>query len=275
MSEWETHLKSVIDLAKRAGDVILKYYGLSEDRLGLSRKRDHTPVTLADQAAHDLISQGLRALSPRFPILSEEGVITPFEIRKYWTHYWLLDPLDGTRGFIRGLDEFTVNVALIEEGAAIMGVIYAPVSKLSYYAVRHQPAYRQDGSETPVEIHVKPLNWVHLQALLGQYLSSQQLPDILHKIQGSEIIRLNSSLKLCRIAEGLADIYPRLGETSEWDTAAGQCILEAAGGKIVDLNGQPLQYNAKESLINPAFVAMGDPTQQERILQLIQKEDNS
>lgn len=269
--EWREWLRPLIKLAKEAGTETLKYFGLPEDRMTISRKPDGTLLTLADQEAHRILVDGLKQLNPRLPILSEEGIVPPYEIRRCWSRYWLLDPLDGTRGFINHLDEYTVNVALVDQHRVLMGIVTAPAKKLCYYAMRDGKAYKQVDEDTPLPIRVKPLNFNAIQVVLGQYLHSSRLPTLFHDIPGCEVKRLNSSLKFCWIAEGCADIYPRIGMTSEWDTAAAQCILERAGGRVVDLQGEALQYNAKESLVNPDFIAIGDPTQQDHIIDLIQK----
>jgi len=269
-NEWMKWLKPVISLAKEAGAGILNYYGLSSDRLHVSRKQDSTFLTEADLCAHEIIHIGLKQLTPSVPLLSEEDAIPAYAERSQWPSYWLVDPLDGTRGFIENRDEFTVNIALIQDRRPVLGVVYAPVMKLLYFAVEGEGAFKQEANGRLTPIRVSTMNWESFRVLLGHYLHSSQLPSLFKDIPGSHITRLNSSLKFCWIAEGKADIYPRLGETSEWDTAASQCVLKEAGGAIVDFEGKALQYNAKDSLINPAFVAMGDPTQAEKIIKLMQ-----
>lgn len=268
--EWMKWLRPVILLAKEAGAGILNYYGLSSDRLRVSRKQDSTFLTEADLSAHEIIHNGLKQLTPAIPLLSEEDTIPAFSERSQWPSYWLVDPLDGTRGFIENRDEFTVNIALVQNHRPVLGVVYAPVMKLLYFAVDGEGAFKQEADGGLRPIRVSPMSWKSFRVLLGHYLHSSQLPNLFKDIQGCQITRINSSLKFCWIAEGKADIYPRLGNTSEWDTAASQCVLEQAGGVIVDFEGEALQYNAKDSLINPEFVAMGDPTQAEKIIKLIQ-----
>jgi 3'(2'), 5'-bisphosphate nucleotidase len=264
--QWLTPL---IALAKKAGDSASHYYQLAASQLQIAEKADHTFVTIADLEAHHIIQQGLQQLTPDISILSEEGVISPWLLRQHWSQYWLTDPIDGTRGFIEKCDEFTVNIALIDQHQPVLGVVYAPALKTCYFAVKEQGAYKQIDGCSPEKIHTKTIQLNALRVLLGRYLHSSRLPDFFSRTPGCEVIRLNSSLKFCWMAAGLGDVYPRLGQTSEWDTAAAQCVLAEAGGLVVDFNGEALQYNAKESLINPAFVAIGDPTQKSAVLALV------
>ena len=267
--EW---LKEAILLAKQAGQDIMKYHTLPNEAVHVAHKKDNTPVTAADLCAHVIIYRGLQTLIPQIPILSEEGNIPRWEIRRRWERYWLLDPLDGTRGFVeRHDDAFTVNIALIEHHRPILGVVYAPVPKECYFAKQKYGVFKQVNDESPKRIHTKSMNWESFSVLLGQYLRSSRLPKLFKSIAGCQVICLNSSLKFCRVAEGDGDLYPRFGDTSEWDTAAAQCILEVAGGGVLDLNGKALQYNARASLVNPAFVAMGDLTQKIRIMKLVEE----
>lgn len=263
-------LTAVVKIAKQAGDAILPYFNHPE-RIQARHKADNSPITAADLAAHNLLVQELKKLTPNLPILSEEGLIPDFEIRQNWQQYWLLDPLDGTRGFLRGSNEFSVNVALIYKQQPVIGVIYAPVTRFCYFAYQGGAAYRQQDSERPKQMNTRQLRWNHITLLIGQYHSSKRLPLLIEQFKHLQVIRLNSSLKFCRVAEGSGDIYPRYGPTGEWDTAAGQCILKTAGGLVVDLQGQPLHYNARDSLINPPFIAIGDPSQIERILHILPK----
>ncbi|ABS77685.1 3'(2'),5'-bisphosphate nucleotidase CysQ [Coxiella burnetii] len=264
-------LKPLVLLAKKAGAEILKYFGLSKEDLHVMQKEDRTPVTEADLSAHKILQKGLTALTPTIPILSEEGKIPPYAERQKWDRYWLLDPLDGTRGFIENRDEFTVNIALIERHEPVMGVVYAPVFDLCYFASRGQGAFKQVAEETPISIQTRKMDEDSFSVLLGQYLRSPRLPELFNAISGCEIVRLNSSLKFCWIAEGKGDLYPRLGDTSEWDTGAGHCVLNEAGGAILELNGKELRYNEKNSLMNPAFVAIGDVAQKEKVFELLER----
>lgn len=264
-------LPLITALAKEAGTAILKYQGLSSAELNVTKKQDNTLLTEADLQAHEILCTGLQEIAPEVPVLSEEGAIAPYTERNQWSRYWLLDPLDGTRGFVERSDEFTVNIALIEERHPILGVVYVPKQECCYFALKDLGAFKQVDEKLAEPIHVRQMNWKSFRVLLGHYLHSSRLPKLFKNMKGCEIVRINSSLKFCSIAEGKGDFYPRLGETSEWDTAAAQCILEEAGGIVVDLNGQSLQYNAKNSLTNPPFAAIGDPKQKNKIIKLVKE----
>ncbi len=265
----EQLLPKVIEIAKQAGDAILNYHGGQAESLKITRKKDKTLLTEADLKANQIVIDGLQKLTPDIPILSEESIILPFTERQTWQRYWLVDPLDGTRGFVEGCDEFTVNIALIDQHLPILGVIYAPALHLCYYATQDGAAFKQVASSLPVSISTSTMHWANCRIVLGRYLSKTVLLRIYQSQHGAQIERVNSSLKFCWLAEGKADLYPRLGETGEWDSAAGQCILVAAGGVIVDLEGEPLQYNTKASVINPPFVALGDPSSSAEVRKFI------
>jgi 3'(2'), 5'-bisphosphate nucleotidase len=263
-------------IATEAGVGILEFYHGEDSRLETRQKSDDTPVTQADLTAHTIIHQGLTALAPNVPILSEEDVaLTPYETRKSWDHYWLIDPLDGTRGFIAGLPEFSVNIALIEKNRPVMGVIYSPVEKILYWACAGTGAFKQEGLATPYAISTRPLSWDDFVVTIGHFHGVKRLTAALGDFPGFKLHRLNSSLKLCALADGTADIYPRIGPTSEWDTAAGQCILEEAGGAVVDLQQDSLQYNARESVINGAFFGLADPRNTDQIISLFNRSQSS
>ncbi|MDF1796129.1 MAG: 3'(2'),5'-bisphosphate nucleotidase CysQ [Coxiellaceae bacterium] len=272
MIEPHEYYASVCDIARQAGVAIMDYYQQGKDVLNPQKKGDQSPVTEADIAAHQVIADGLQQLAPEIPVLSEEGDLTrSYEIRKKWQRYWLIDPLDGTRGFIAGLPEFSVNIALIEKHQPIMGVIYSPVDQEMYGGLQGQGAFKQLPGEEQKTIKTKVINWDRVVVATGHYHNPKRLAGLLADQVKYERLALNSSLKFCKLAEGSADVYPRFGPTSEWDTAAGQCILEAAGGCVVDLSGQSMIYNAKASLENSAFVAMADPAAQQRILTLLKR----
>jgi 3'(2'), 5'-bisphosphate nucleotidase len=249
-------LDAVIDIARDAGKKILDVYITDFD---VSHKHDNTPLTEADMAAHKTIVQGLQALDCDFPILSEESSHIGFSERSQWTTYWLVDPLDGTREFIKKNGEFTVNIALIHEHKPILGVIYVPVSGDCYFAAKHTGAFKQLRDQEAVAIHTrgKPSDMTIVAGSRSH--RGDSLNEFLGKIGKYDIVSMGSSLKSCLVAEGKADIYPRLGPTSEWDTAAAQCVVEEAGGKILDLEMQPMRYNTKRSLLNPYFLVIGDP----------------
>jgi len=245
----------VIVLAHAAAQQILIIY---ETEFTIEHKDDQSPLTDADLAAHDIIVAGLSKLTPEIPVLSEESGEIPFEVRATWSRYWLVDPLDGTREFIKRNGEFTVNIALIESGEPVLGVIVVPLSGLAYSAVRGGGAFKQavDGEPSPIRTRMFEDDSVVVAS--SRSYGSEALQGFLARLGQYRHVPLGSSLKSCMVAEGLADIYPRFGLTSEWDTAAAQCIVEQAGGLLLDLTLQPLRYNTKASLLNPPFIVVGD-----------------
>ncbi len=254
-----------IRAALEAGKEILKVY--HSDNFQVEIKADNSPLTRADKAAHNKIMEYLRQTS--IPVLSEEGRSIPWDERKKWKQLWMVDPLDGTKEFIKRNGDFTVNIALIQEGIPIFGVVYLPVKKTLYIGIKEKGAFKQD--------NIAVLNYSSLDELLE---SAIQLPDYkgnspftvvaslshlspetqeyINKLKiehpGLQILSRGSSLKLCAVAEGSADVYPRFAPTMEWDTAAGQALVEASGGKVVQENEHALTYNRKD-LLNPFFIA--------------------
>ena len=248
-------LDQIIDLSKQAGHEIMKVYATEFD---VTKKDDNSPLTKADMAAHNTIVAGLKHLDIQYPILSEESASISFEQRSSWQTYWLVDPLDGTREFVKRNGEFTVNIALISEHRPILGVIYTPVTEICYFACQSKGAFKQNKGDLPVAIHTKQKQ-PELTVIVGSRShQGDSLTHFLQKVGNHEIVSMGSSLKSCLVAEGQADIYPRLGPTSEWDTAAAQCIVEEAGGALVDTQGNTLLYNTKDSLLNPNFLVVGD-----------------
>lgn len=257
-SIYQGWLPKVIDIAKNAGEVIEEVY--VKKSFTVESKLDNSPITEADIQANKIIIEGLQKIDPHIPILSEESVIPNFEERQQWSRYWLVDPLDGTREFIRGTDEFTVNIAFIENHQPVMGIIVAPVLHQSYWAVKGQGAFFQLGSDKPQVMHTQARVRSPIKLIVSRRHEShheEAWKVVLDKLGPYELIYCGSSLKICLVAKGEADIYPRLGPIGEWDTAAGQCILEEAGGKLIDLSGNPLQYNCRNTLINEGFYAIG------------------
>jgi len=246
----------IIEIAKLASEKILAVYNTEFD---VTSKEDNTPLTEADMAAHHAITDGLRRLTPDIPILSEESVDIPFSVREKWQRYWLVDPLDGTREFVKRNGEFTVNIALIDNHQAILGVIHTPVSGVLYFANNEQGSFKQLPGKDPQTIRTRQKTEGRTLVAGSRSHRGSSLKEFLEKIGDHEIVSMGSSLKSCLVAEGRVDIYPRLGPTSEWDTAAAQCIVENAGGQILDLSMQPLLYNTKDSLLNPHFLVIGDP----------------
>ncbi len=255
-AEW---LAAVIDIARTAGERILEIY---HSDFAVQAKDDRSPLTEADLAAHRAIHTGLARLAEDVPVLSEESAQIPFATRARWHRYWLVDPLDGTKEFIKRNGEFTVNIALVEDHEPVLGVIVVPVSGRCYYAARGAGAFRQEAGDGPQPIHVRPLDLGHLVVAGSRSHSGPDLAAFLERLAAHhgtpEFISMGSSLKFCLVAEGRADLYPRLGPTSEWDTAAAQCIVEAAGGVVTNTAMRPLRYNTKESLLNPHFFVSGD-----------------
>jgi len=248
-------LDGAISLAREAGDRIMSIYNRD---FSVQRKDDNSPLTEADMAAHAVIDDGLEALAPEYPLLSEESAAIPFEDRRRWENYWLVDPLDGTREFIKRNGEFTVNIALIHGHKAILGVVYAPALSLCYYAARGLGAYKQYAGDPAERIHVHSPRRERVIVAGSRSHRGESLNRFLEKLGDHELLSMGSALKSCLVAEGAADIYPRLGPTSEWDTGAAQCIVEEAGGQLTKTDMQPLEYNTKESLLNPHFFVFGD-----------------
>jgi 3'(2'), 5'-bisphosphate nucleotidase len=221
-------------------------------------KADGSPLTLADSAAQEVIMHELRAWEPSIPIISEEADAAPYDERRHWQRFWLVDPLDGTKEFLSHNGEFTVNIALIDGGDPVLGVVYAPALALMYTAARGHGAWKQEGSAAPARIfHVPPAPGQPLVVIESRSHPSAELEAFLSTIVVRERLGVGSSLKFCRVAEGLADIYPRLGPTMEWDVAAGDCIFRnsARDGE----HASPLTYN-KPDLRNRSFVIGGAGT---------------
>ena len=246
--------RAVVDIAIAAGAAIMGIY--SQD-FAVEHKDDRSPLTAADLASHHLIVDGLRRLTPELPVLSEESASIAWEERRTWTRYWLVDPLDGTREFVKKNGEFTVNIALIENGETVFGVVYAPALEELHYGIRGVGAFVRDGDEDVPILSRKPAS-PPLRVAASRSHLDERTAAAMRRMGEVESQGLGSSLKFCRIAEGRMDVYPRFGPTSEWDTAAAQAVLEAAGGAVLTLDGQPLRYNHKESLLNPDFIALGD-----------------
>ncbi len=246
--------KAILQIARDAGEAIMKVY---VQDFAVEFKDDNSPLTAADTAAHHLIEQGLNILTPSMPVLSEESADIDWQTRKSWPRYWLVDPLDGTREFVKKNGEFTVNIALIEEGRATFGVIYAPALKILWWGDEVQGAFVQHGSEVR-KITADKSKRSPLRVAASRSHLDETTAAALARMGKVEPFSMGSSLKFCRIAEGALDVYPRFAPTSEWDTAAGQAILEAAGGVVLNLDGSPFRYNTKESLLNPHFIALAN-----------------
>ncbi|NJD32882.1 MAG: 3'(2'),5'-bisphosphate nucleotidase CysQ [Gammaproteobacteria bacterium] len=248
-------LTGVLDAVAAASTAILEVYASSHD---VEYKADESPITRADRAAQDILAARLALLAPGIPMLSEEAEAAhDFEVRRRWGEFWLVDPLDGTREFIGRNGEFTVNVALVREHEPVLGVVAAPALALTYYAARGHGAFRIQGHPQPEPIHVRPAA-TPLVVVGSRSHRGDSLDGLLTRIGPHELRPMGSALKFCLVAEGSADFYPRLGPTSEWDTAAAQAVLEIAGGAVTTLDGKPLRYNQRDTLLNPHFIAFGD-----------------
>jgi 3'(2'), 5'-bisphosphate nucleotidase len=251
-------LKAIENFVPVVGHEILKVYE-QRKTIEIKTKANSTPVTQADMIAHDMIAAALKKLTPDIPLLSEEGKDIPFSIRSQWEYYWLVDPLDGTKEFIEGNGEFTVNIALIEKHLPVVGIIYQPTTQDYFFAAKNQGAYWRSPLGDYVQLHTRAYSKEHMEVLISRHHTPKWL---LQQLESSNMPfhfqGLGSSLKFCRIASGLADVYPRLGPTSEWDTAAGQCIVEEAGGAVLQMSGEPLRYNTKDLLENPPFLSVAD-----------------
>lgn len=252
----ETLLADIVRLARRAGDAILDIY---EGDFEVETKDDDSPLTQADLASHRVIVDALRALTPDIPVLSEESSGITDRERLSWPRYWLIDPLDGTKEFVNRNGEFTVNIALIDEHRPRMGVVHVPVLKQTFSGLVGTGAWRQEGEQTPQPISTRRPPAETPVIVGSRSHANPRLEACLAPLGPTELISMGSSLKFCRVAEGAADLYPRLGPTSEWDTAAAQAVVEAAGGQVVKLDGTPLGYNLEADILNPWFIVIGDP----------------
>jgi len=247
-------LPEIVALARRAGEAIMEVYRSGD--AGTTSKADDSPLTLADLASHRTIVAGLKKVTPQIPVLSEEAADIPYAERKLWNCYWLVDPLDGTKEFIKRNGEFTVNIALIENGAPVIGVVYAPVLEVSYYAARGAGAFMQRGKNAARPIKVKSHQAGQaIKVVASRSHSDARTAALLERLGDHESVSMGSSLKFCLVAEGEAHVYPRLGPTMEWDTAAAHAVVNEAGGAVCDAAGQELRYN-KADLHNPEFYVL-------------------
>ncbi len=250
---------AVIKATRNAGQRILKIYEAAD--FEVKNKDDDSPLTAADTASHRCLMEALSQIQPNYPILSEEASDLPYQERRQWQTYWLVDPLDGTKEFIKRNGEFTVNVALIHNHEPVLGVVHVPVQDTTYFAASGLGAFKQIGEQSPQAIHVRIPAPERLVIVGSRSHQTQAFKEYLEKLNGEyELVSIGSSLKFCLVAEGKADLYPRLGPTSEWDTAAAHCVVVQAGGHVVDLQGKPLRYNTKDSVLNPYFLVYGDAT---------------
>jgi 3'(2'), 5'-bisphosphate nucleotidase len=260
MIEKNNLLLKVCNIAIKAGEEILKYY--TED-IHVTHKDDSSPLTKADLASNKIIMNALQQLDSTIPILSEESLVE-WKERKNWTKYWLVDPLDGTKEFIKQNGEFTVNIALIENNKPILGVIFTPVKFDLYFAQKNYGSYKINSSSKLINLQeavkIFVANQSSIKRIIGSRSHSNQTFDswVNQNFPNSEIVQAGSSLKFCLVAEGAADIYPRFGPTSEWDIAAGHIIVNEAGGRVNTFENTEINYNQKEDLLNPQFYAIGN-----------------
>lgn len=246
------YLECIIPIAVQAGELIMHYFMQGHE---VSQKNDNSPVTDADIAASDFIVARLKELTPAFSVITEEDDANHGIINH--APFWLVDPLDGTRAFVAGEPEFTVNIGLIEEGVPILGVIFVPAQSLLYYGGVGQGAFCVRNGGAPEQIHVRPKPEAGVTVVRSKSHPSAQTEAFLKTLSIDALVSGSSSVKFCQIAEGTADIYPRFGRTMEWDTAAGHAILNAAGGKVVVAEtGEILRYG-KAGFENPHFIAVG------------------
>jgi len=253
MTDFHRYLDDVRSIAIEAGQRILQVY---ERDFNVTRKQDNSPLTEADHAAHELILERLSALAPVLPVLSEESAADDYAARASWRRFWLVDPLDGTKEFISRTGEFTVNIALIDQGRPVLGVVHVPVRGETYSACRGRGAFRDTGKNGAEPIRARRFNGGPATVVASRSHGNKDTEAFLDSIGKHDVANMGSSLKFCLVAAGQADVYPRLGPTMEWDTGAAQCVVEEAGGRVVDVEGQPLLYN-KTDLHNPWFIVSG------------------
>lgn len=266
-------LNAVAQISQQAGQAIMTIYAQPE-QWQLQHKEDKSPLTAADLASHHLIVEKLQALTPDIPVMSEES--DDDYDRQQWSRLWLVDPLDGTKEFVARTNDFTVNIALVVEHQAVLGILHAPYDGLTYMAAKGCGAWliNQQGEKRPLNTAKQPtiprllVSRFHANGKKNQAL----LQHTQQRFGDYQVLEVGSALKMCRIAEGLADFYPRFGTTMEWDTAAGQIILEEAGGALVDRQGRPFLYNKRESLANKDFIVVGDKTYMDDWLACMQVE---
>ncbi len=247
-------LELAIKLSIEAGKVVLSIY---REDFAVNKKSDNSPLTIADITSHRILTHGLTKTG--IPVLSEEGKDIPYEVRRDWQRFWLVDPLDGTKEFINRNGEFTINIALIEGSRPVLGVIYAPAKDLLYYSLKGEGVWKRQGNEVKRLSSQSEAQSNSIKVVASRSHHSREVDDFISKLKEKyseiEFLQAGSSLKFCIVAEGSADIYPRFTPTMEWDTAAGQAIVEEAGGAVLALDGKTLSYN-KIELKNLGFISV-------------------
>ena len=247
-------VEPIVALAEEAGRAILEVYSTDFD---VQSKADESPLTQADLGSNRCIIAGLAALTPDIPVISEEVGLPDFAERRQWPVYWLIDPLDGTKEFVNRNGEFTVNIALIESNRPVLGVVHVPVQNRTYLGCEGLGSERRDAGTAPQAIHVAATSKASVRVVGSRSHRGASLDAYLAALGDHDMVPMGSSLKFCVVAEGGADIYPRLGPTSEWDTAAAQAVVEQAGGSVVTLDGKSMKYNTKADILNPHFCVIG------------------
>jgi len=266
----DSMIENILPILRKAGDVIMDIYA-DEKRFNTEVKADDSPLTEADKQSNNIIIESLDALYPGIPVISEESKQIGYHQRAGYHHYFLIDPLDGTKEFIKRNGEFTVNIAYLEGGILTAGFVYVPVTGITYYALKGKGAFKSEPNKSVIEIRSAPFYLLDpgIKVVASRSHRDESTEKIIGSLNQPEIVSSGSSLKFLLIAEGSAHFYPRLGPTMEWDTAAAQCILEEAGGSVIRAdNFQPLVYN-KEDLLNPHFIAMGALLDPEELKNLI------
>lgn len=263
-------MREVVNLVQLAGQTCLTYWG--NKQISITKKADNSPVTEADIAINELLVNGLSKLTPKIAILSEESSNIALPTRLKWQKWWLVDPLDGTKEFIDNRKDFTVNVALIEQGEVIFGVVGIPVTANCFFGGKSLGAWQQNKEGACNPIHCRSINNHHLAIVASHRHTSPEQQQFINNLQQTRSVsqkNIGSSLKFCLIAKGEADCYPRFAPTSQWDTAAAQGVLEGAGGIVLTDKGETLDYKAKDSYLNPYFIAIGDSHYRSTILELL------
>jgi 3'(2'), 5'-bisphosphate nucleotidase len=244
----------ICELARQAGEKIMRFY---QGGTAVTWKKDASPLTAADSASHDFLMESLRSLTPEIPVVSEESDEMINGVVAVGSSFWLVDPLDGTKEFIKGTNEFTVNVALIEAGQPVMGVVYAPALNLIYYGSKNSGSWRKSGADPAIPISVRRADASRMSVVASKDHAGPLVGAMLARLVSPQLQSMGSSLKFCLVAEGKADLYLRDLPTMEWDTAAAQSVVEAAGGGVYTLNGESLGYG-KPTLKNSAIMTVGD-----------------
>ena len=248
--------EALMPVVARAGDAIMRIY---DGAFAVQHKDDNSPLTLADLESQRIIAAGLTRLTPDIPILSEESAQAPWAERRNWTELWVVDPLDGTREFVKRNGEFTINIALVVGHEPLLGIVAAPARGLLYWGAAGVGAFSRHRDAAQASIHIAPPQ-TPLRVVGSRSHASAETSSYLARLGSHVMEGIGSSLKFCLVAEGKAELYPRFGPTSEWDTAAGQALLEAAGGQVTRLDGHRLRYNCRESVINGDFLAFSHPS---------------